>query len=117
LVRRDALEARSRARAQLAAGAHRRKVALPVRHRHLSAVGLCAEIGDFERFEHAGQLMSYLGVVLSEDSSGERRRQGAITKSARATPAGCSSKRRGTTAAYRRKAKRSAAAKKTSHRR
>jgi transposase len=47
----------------------------------LSAVGLCAEIGDFERFARAGQLMSYLGVVPSENSSGERRRQGAITKS------------------------------------
>jgi transposase len=47
----------------------------------LSAAGLCAEIGDFERFERAGQLMSYLGVVPSEDSSGERRRQGSITKS------------------------------------
>jgi transposase len=47
----------------------------------LSAVGLCAEIGDFERFERPGQLMSYLGVVPSEDSSGDRRRQGAITKS------------------------------------
>jgi transposase len=46
----------------------------------LSAVGLCAEVGDFERFERAGQLMSYLGLVPSEDSSGERRRQGAITK-------------------------------------
>ena len=29
----------------------------------LSAVGLCAEIGDFDRFERAGQLMSYLGLV------------------------------------------------------
>jgi transposase len=47
----------------------------------LSAVGLCAEIGDFERFERAGQLMSYLGVVPSEDTSGGRRRQGSITKS------------------------------------
>jgi transposase len=47
----------------------------------LSAVGLCAEIGDFERFARPGQLMSFLGVVPSEDSSGERRRQGAITKS------------------------------------
>src|SRR5262245_47160414 len=28
----------------------------------LSAVGLCAEIGDFERFQRAGQLASYLGV-------------------------------------------------------
>jgi transposase len=46
----------------------------------LSAVGLCAEVGDFERFQRAGQLMSYLGLVPSEDSSGERRRQGAITK-------------------------------------
>jgi transposase len=46
----------------------------------LSAVGLCAEVGDFERFERAGRLMSYLGLVPSEDSSGERRRQGAITK-------------------------------------
>jgi transposase len=47
----------------------------------LSAVGLCAEIGDWERFARPGQLMSYLGVVPSENSSGESRRQGAITKS------------------------------------
>jgi transposase len=46
----------------------------------LSAVGLCAEVGDFERFERAGRLMSYLGLVPSENSSGETRRQGAITK-------------------------------------
>jgi transposase len=46
----------------------------------LTAVGLCAEIGDFERFQRAGQLSSYLGVVPSEDSSGDRRRLGAITK-------------------------------------
>jgi transposase len=46
----------------------------------LSAVGLCAEIGDFERFARAGQLMSYLGLTPSEDTSGEKRRQGAITK-------------------------------------
>ncbi len=46
----------------------------------LSAVGLCSEIGDFERFERPGHLMSYLGLVPSENSSGERRRQGAITK-------------------------------------
>jgi len=47
----------------------------------LSAVGLCAEIGDFARFERPGQLMSYLGLVPSERSSGQTRRQGAITKS------------------------------------
>jgi transposase len=46
----------------------------------LTAVGLCAEIGDFARFARAGQLASYLGVVPSEDSSGDRRRLGAITK-------------------------------------
>jgi transposase len=46
----------------------------------LSAVGLCAEVGDFERFDRAGRLMSYLGLVPSENSSGETRRQGAITK-------------------------------------
>jgi transposase len=46
----------------------------------LSAVGLCAEIGDWQRFERAGRVMSYLGLVVCEDSSGERRRQGAITK-------------------------------------
>ena len=47
----------------------------------LAAVGLCAEIGDFARFGRAGQLMSYLGLVPSEHSSGESRRLGSITKS------------------------------------
>jgi transposase len=46
----------------------------------LSAVGLCAEIGDFTRFEKPQQLMSYLGLTPSEDTSGEKRRLGAITK-------------------------------------
>jgi transposase len=47
----------------------------------LSAVGLCAEVGDFARFQRAGQLMSFLGLVPSEHSSGQTRRQGQITKS------------------------------------
>ena len=47
----------------------------------LTALGLCAEIGDFARFRRAAQLMSYLGLVPSEHSSGEKRRQGSITKS------------------------------------
>ena len=47
----------------------------------LTAVGLCAEIGDFARFEHPQQLASYLGLVPSEHTSGQTRRQGAITKS------------------------------------
>ena len=46
----------------------------------LSAVGLCAEVGEFERFHKAGQLMSYLGLTPSEDTSGEKRRLGSITK-------------------------------------
>ena len=41
---------------------------------------LVAELGDLTRFEHPRQLMKYLGLIPSEYSSGERRRQGAITK-------------------------------------
>ncbi len=46
----------------------------------LTAVGLVAEIGDFIAFARPKQLASYLGLVPSEQSTGERRRQGAITK-------------------------------------
>jgi transposase len=46
----------------------------------LTAAGLCAEIGDFERFARAEQLMHYVGLVPCEDSTGEQRRLGAITK-------------------------------------
>lgn len=46
----------------------------------LTAVGLCSEIGDFERFARAEQLMSYVGLVPSESTTGQQRRQGAITK-------------------------------------
>lgn len=47
----------------------------------LTAVGLCAEVGDFARFGKPAQLMSYLGLVPSEHSTGESRRLGSITKS------------------------------------
>jgi transposase len=47
----------------------------------LTAAGLCAEIGDFNRFRHPAQVMSYLGIVPSEHSSGDKRRRGPITKS------------------------------------
>jgi transposase len=47
----------------------------------LSAIGLCVEVGDFARFEHPKLLAGYLGLVPSEHSSGESRRQGRITKS------------------------------------
>ena len=46
----------------------------------LSAVGLCAEIGDFERFARAEQLMSYIGLVPCENTTGQQRRLGSITK-------------------------------------
>ena len=46
----------------------------------LTAVGLCSEIGDFERFAKAEQLMNYLGLVPSENTTGQQRRLGSITK-------------------------------------
>jgi transposase len=46
----------------------------------LTALGLCVEAGGFERFAHPEQLACYFGLVPSENSSGERRAQGAITK-------------------------------------
>lgn len=46
----------------------------------LTAVGLVAETGDFNRFQTAEQFMSFCGLVPSERSSGESRRQGSITK-------------------------------------
>jgi transposase len=46
----------------------------------LGAVTLVAELGDLHRFATARQLMGYLGLVPSEDSTGDERRQGGITK-------------------------------------
>jgi len=45
----------------------------------LTAFGLATEIGDWQRFD-GRSIGAYLGLVPSESSSGERRRQGAITK-------------------------------------
>lgn len=45
-----------------------------------TALGLLAEIGDFRRFGSAPELMSYLGLVPSEYSSGQERHRGHITK-------------------------------------
>jgi transposase len=46
----------------------------------ITAVTLVAELGHPERFDRARQLMSYLGMVPSEYSSGARRKRGALTK-------------------------------------
>jgi transposase len=46
----------------------------------LTALALAAEIGDFERFRCAEELIAFVGLVPSEHSSGERRRQRSITK-------------------------------------
>ena len=46
----------------------------------LTASSIAFELIDLKRFPTAPKLMSYLGLVPSEDSSGGRRRQGAITK-------------------------------------
>lgn len=46
----------------------------------VSATVLAAELGDLARFESAPKLMGYLGLVPSEHSSGEGRRQGRITR-------------------------------------
>jgi transposase len=46
----------------------------------LTALGIAVEIGDFARFESAEAFISFVGLVPSERSSGEKRRQGSITK-------------------------------------
>jgi transposase len=50
----------------------------------LSALGLIAEVGDFTRFDSASEFMGFVGVVPSEHSSGESRRQGSVTKAGNA---------------------------------
>jgi transposase len=44
------------------------------------AITIVAELGDLTRFENPRQLMSYVGFIPSEYSSGERRHQSSITK-------------------------------------
>jgi transposase len=45
----------------------------------LSAAGLCAEIGDWHRFRPK-PLSGFLGIVPTEHTSDQKRRQGSITK-------------------------------------
>ena len=46
----------------------------------LNAAVLVAELGDLHRFAQPGQLMSYLGLVPSEDTTSDDRKQGGLTK-------------------------------------
>lgn len=46
----------------------------------VAAMTEISELGDLSRFSHPRQLMGYLGLVSNEHSSGEKRRQGGITK-------------------------------------
>jgi transposase len=46
----------------------------------LTAAGLCAELGDFRRFRRPKPLSGFLGIVPSERTSDQKRRQGSITK-------------------------------------
>jgi transposase len=46
----------------------------------VAAAVIVSELGDLSRFENPTLLMSYLGLVPSEYSSGEKRHQGRITR-------------------------------------
>jgi transposase len=50
----------------------------------VTAVTLAAEVGDFRRFATAGDFMGYIGLIPSEHTSGNNRRQGPITKTGNA---------------------------------
>lgn len=50
----------------------------------LTALTLCTEIGDARRFPTARNLMAYLGLNVSEYSSGSSERRGGITKAGNA---------------------------------
>jgi transposase len=46
----------------------------------VAAMVMVSELGGAWRFTHPRQLMAYLGLVPTENTSGSKRRQGAITK-------------------------------------
>ena len=46
----------------------------------IAAATLATEIQDFHRFANPRRLMAYVGLIPTEHSSGEQRRQGGITK-------------------------------------
>src|SRR5204862_2481494 len=46
----------------------------------VAAMILVSELGAIDRFTHPRQVMAYLGLIPSENTSNDKRRQGAITK-------------------------------------
>jgi transposase len=46
----------------------------------VAAMILVSELGAIDRFTHPRQVMAYLGLIPSENTSSDKRRQGAITK-------------------------------------
>lgn len=46
----------------------------------ITGMTVAAELGDMSRFDLATELMAFVGLVASERSSGQTRRQGGITK-------------------------------------
>ena len=78
---RDLSRARETAMADLKDAKYQLKALQAVRGvRLLIATGIIAELGDLRRFDHPRKLMSYLGLVSKEHSSGDKRRLGSITK-------------------------------------
>ncbi len=49
-----------------------------------TALAVISEIGDFKRFTKPGNMAAFLGIVPGEDSSGDKQRQGSITKAGNA---------------------------------
>src|SRR5271167_2568505 len=46
----------------------------------VASVSIVSEVGDFSRFAKPAQLMDFLGITPSEDSTGDSVRRGSITK-------------------------------------
>ena len=82
MIRREQLEAEiARALPESPWAQTARAVDVPARDRHPDRRRVVRGDRRLHRFRHPAQVMSYLGVVPSEHSSGERRRRGPITKS------------------------------------
>ena len=57
--------------------------------RTVAAMILVIELGEVHRFNHPRQVMAYLGLVPTEDTSSDKRRRGASLNAVTLTCAGC----------------------------